>query len=108
MFIRGLKTKIAFNIAILFFVAMLLINIVTVMTAQREIIRREVSLGHFILSTLEADLLKSLNLESDPSSSIARAEVNRLLTEAGVTGALILGKHNERDFFPQQSQGLAR
>lgn len=106
MFIRGLKTKIAFNIAILFFVAMLLINIVTVMTAQREIIRREVSLGHFILSTLEADLLKSLNLESDPSSSIARAEVNRLLTEAGVTGALILGKHNERISFRSSPKAL--
>jgi signal transduction histidine kinase len=106
VFIRGLKTKIAFNIAILFFVAMLLINIVTVMTAQREIIRREVSLGHFILSTLEADLLKSLNLESDPSSSIARAEVNRLLTEAGVTGALILGKHNERISFRSSPKAL--
>jgi two-component system NtrC family sensor kinase len=106
VFIRGLKTKIAFNIAILFFVAMLLINIVTVMTAQREIIHKEVSLGHFILSTLEADLLKSLNLESDPSSSISRAEVNRLLTEAGVTGALILGKHNERVSFRSSPKAL--
>jgi len=106
VFIRGLKTKIAFNIAILFFAAMLLINIVTVMTAQREIIRKEVSLGHFILSTLEADMLKSLNLESDPSSSISRAEVNRLLTEAGVTGALILGKHNERVSFRSSPKAL--
>ena len=106
MFIRGLKTKIAFNIAILIFAAMLLINIVTVMTAQREIIHKEVSLGHFILSTLEADLLNSLNLESDPSSSIARAEVNRLLTEAGVTGALILGKHNERISFRSSPKAL--
>ncbi len=106
MFIRGLKTKIAFNIAILFFVAMLLINIVTVITAQRDIIRREVSKGHFILSTLEANLLKSLNLESDPSSAISRAEVNRLLTEAGVSSALVLGKHNERVSFRSSSKAL--
>jgi hypothetical protein len=60
---RGLKTKIAFNLAILFFVAMLLINIVTVMTAQRDIVRKEVARGQFILSALEGDLLKSLSLE---------------------------------------------
>jgi hypothetical protein len=48
MFIRGLRTKIAFNIAILFFVAMLLINVVTVMTAKRDIIRNEASKFHII------------------------------------------------------------
>ncbi len=99
MFIRGLKTKITFNIAILFFVAMLLINIVTVMTAQRDIVRKEVSRGQFILSTLETDLIKSLSLDSDLSSSASRAKVNRLLTEAGVSDALVLGKNNERFIF---------
>ena len=59
MFARGLKTKIAINIAILFFAAMLLINVVTVMTAKRDIIRKEASNGFFILSTLEEDLLMS-------------------------------------------------
>ena len=99
MFIRGLKTKITFNIAILFFVAMLLINIVTVMTAQRDIVRKEGSRGQFILSTLETDLIKSLSLDSDLSSSASRAKVNRLLTEAGVSDALVLGKNNERFIF---------
>ena len=97
--IRGLKTKIAFNIAILFFVAMLLINAVTVMTAQRDIVRKEVSRGQFILSTLETDLLNSLRLGSASFPSNARASVNRLLTEAGISGALVLGKDNERVSF---------
>ena len=60
---RGLKTKIAFNIAILFFVAMLFINVVTVMTTQRDFIRKEASKGYFIISLLEADLVKSFNFE---------------------------------------------
>jgi len=93
---RGLKTKIAFNIAILFFVAMLLINIVTVITAQRDIVRKEVARGQFVLSALETALLKSLRPESDPSPSISRAEINRLLTEAGVSDAQLVGKNNER------------
>jgi len=103
---RGLKTKIAFNIAILFFVAMLLINVVTVMTAQRDIVRNEVTRGQFVLSALEADLLKSLSLESNPAPSISRAEVNRLLTEAGVSDAQVLGKNSERISFGSSPKAL--
>ena len=99
MIIRGLKTKIAFNIAILFFVAMLLVNIVTVMTAQRDIIRTEVSKGQFILSTIETDLLKSIKFETGPATTPSRAHIFRLLTEAGVSHALVLGKNNKRFFF---------
>jgi len=106
VFFRGLKTKIAFNIAILFFVAMLLINIITVMTAQRDIIRKEVSKGQFILSTLEADLLNSLKLGTVPSAISSRAQVFRLLTEAGVSDALVLGKNNERFFLGNTSAPL--
>jgi two-component system, NtrC family, sensor kinase len=99
VFPRGLKTKIAFNIAILFFVAMLLINVVTVMTTQRDFIRKEAANGYFIISTLEADLLNSLNFGDDPAASNSRAQVNSLLVEAGISGALLLGKNNERIFF---------
>jgi signal transduction histidine kinase len=106
VFFRGLKTKIAFNIAILFFVAMLLINIITVMTAQRDIIRKELSKGQFILSTVEADLLNSLKLGTVSSATSSRAQVFRLLTEAGVSNALVLGKNNERIFFGNTSAPL--
>jgi len=103
---RGLKTKIAFNLAILFFVAMLLINIVTVMTAQRDIVRKEVARGQFILSALESDLLESLSLVRDPSPSISRAEVSRLLTEAGVSDAQVLAKNNQQVSFGSSSKAL--
>ena len=99
MFIRGLKTKIAFNIAILLFVAMLLVNIVTVMIAQRDIIRKEVSKGQFILLTVKADLIRSLKFELERSPTASRANVFRLLTEAGVTSALVSGRNNEKILF---------
>ena len=98
MFARGLKTKIAFNIAILFFVAMLLINIVTVMTTQRDFIRKEASNGYFVISLLEADLFKSLNFDNDPGIHNSRAQVNSILAEAGIVGALLLGSNNQRIF----------
>jgi two-component system NtrC family sensor kinase len=106
VFIRGLKTKIAFNIAILFFVAMLLVNIVTVMTAQRDIIRKEVSKGQFILSILETDLLKSLKFETNPAPTSSRAYIFHLLTEAGVSNALVLGENNKQFLFGNTPKAL--
>ena len=106
MFIRGLRTKIAFNIAILFFVAMLLVNIITVMTAQRDIIRKEVSKGQFILSTVKPDLIKSLKFGMDVSPTSSRARVFQLLSEAGVSNALVFGKNNERILFGDMTKTL--
>ncbi len=106
MFIRGLRTKIALNIAILFFVAMLLINIVAMMTAKRDIIRKEASRGHFLVSTLTVDLLNMLNMGMVPSPQISRAQVFGRLAEGGVTAAMVLGKNNERVTFGKSSQAL--
>jgi signal transduction histidine kinase len=99
LFARGLKTKIAINIAILFFIAMLLINVVTVMTAKRDIIRKEASKGFFILSTLKEDLLMSLHFERNQGANESRAEVNRLFAEAGISSALVRGQNNEMIHF---------
>ena len=106
MFIRGLRTKIAFNLAILFFMAMLLINVVTVMTAKRDIIRKEASTGQFILSTLEADLLNSLKFNLGSTLNSSRARIFQLLTEAGVSNALVLGKNNETIYFGNTPKSL--
>jgi signal transduction histidine kinase len=85
---------------------MLLINAVTVMTAKRDIIRKEASKGHFILATLEADLLKSLRFGTDSMPNSSRAQVFGLLTEAGVSNALILSKNNDTIYFGNPSQSL--
>lgn len=106
MFARGLKTKIAINIAILFFVAMLLINVVTLMTAKRDIIRKEASKGFFILSSLEKDLLLSLHFERNSGANKSRAAVNRLFAEAGIASALVRGKNNEMVYFGTSAEVL--
>ncbi len=106
MFIRGLRTKIAFNLAVLFLVAMLLINIVAMMTAKRDIIRKEVSRGHFMVSTLSADLLDILNLSTQSVPQASRAQVFGLLAEGGVSGAMVVGKNKERVAYGQISTAL--
>ena len=106
MFIRGLRTKIALNIAILFFVAMLLINIVAMMTAKRDIIRKEVARGHFLVTTLTADLLEILLLGTESTSHNPRAQVFGLLAEGGISSALVLGKNNDRVVYGKGSAAL--
>jgi signal transduction histidine kinase len=76
------------------------------MTAQRDIIRNEVSKGQFILSILETDLLKSLKFETNPAPTSSRAYIFRLLTEAGVSHALVLGKNNKQFLFGNTPKAL--
>ncbi|MGD9237681.1 MAG: hypothetical protein PVF09_13450, partial [Desulfobacterales bacterium] len=106
MFIRGLRTKIALNLAILFLVAMLLINIVAMMTAKRDIIRKEVSRGHFLVSTLTADLLDILDLGTTSGPRNSRVQAFGLLAEAGVSGAMVVGKNKERVAYGKISTAL--
>jgi signal transduction histidine kinase len=106
VFIRGLRTKIALNLAILFLVAMLLINIVAMMTAKRDIIRKEVSRGHFLVSTLTADLLDILDLGTTSAPRNSRVQAFGLLAEAGVSGAMVVGKNKERVAYGKISTAL--
>jgi signal transduction histidine kinase len=106
VFIRGLRTKIALNLAILFLVAMLLINIVAMMTAKRDIIRKEVSRGHFLVSTLTADLLDIFDLGTTSGPRNSRVQAFGLLAEAGVSGAMVVGKNKERVAYGKISTAL--
>ena len=60
MFLRGLKAKIALNIAILLLVAMLLIVLVTMVTVKRELIRSEMHRANILLASIEENLLKAV------------------------------------------------
>ena len=53
MLIRGLKAKIAINIAVLLFLAMLLVDLVTIVTVRRELIRSEVFKANSLLTSFE-------------------------------------------------------
>ena len=61
MFIRGLKAKIAINIAMLLLVAMLLIVLVTMVTVKRELIRSEIYRANILLASLEENLVHSMS-----------------------------------------------
>ena len=53
MFARGLKSKIAINIAGILLLGMLLIDFVTISTAQRDIVGNEITKGFLLISAFQ-------------------------------------------------------
>lgn len=102
MFFRGLKTKIALNIAILLFVAMILINLVIVMTTQRDLIQAEVSKADILLSWIEDSVLRTSLWKNIGSHSASKAKIIDKLNETGVSCALIMGDNNRQLHFGEK------
>lgn len=99
MFARGLKAKMATNIVILLVVAMILINLVVVVTVQRDLIQAEVTKGEMILTRLEEHVLPVALWEDMGSHFDSKAKIRKILDEAGIHCALIMGKNHGRLFF---------
>jgi len=53
---RGLRSNILITVAILLFMGMMLINLVTVLTVQRDLLRAEISRSELLLSALAAQV----------------------------------------------------
>jgi signal transduction histidine kinase len=92
VFARGLKAKMAITIAMLLFVAMVLIDLVIVVTTQNELIRAEISKGDILLAGLQDDLIDTRLWENIGSHSALKMKIMSIFDEAGVSCALIMGR----------------
>ena len=107
MIARGLKAKMAMNIVILLVVAMILINLVIVVTVQRDLIRSETTKGKMVLARLEEHALGVALWKDMGSHSDSKAKIRKILDEAGIHCALIMGKNHptaDASFRPSQPQ----
>jgi len=98
---RGLKAKIAINITLSLFIGMFSINLVTMMTAQRNLIRAEISKGQTIARVLGDHLLLDLFAE-DGGAPFAQAKLAETLDEAGVECFLLMGRNTQQISFGVQ------
>ncbi len=87
------------NIVILLFVGMVLIDLVIVITTQRDLIRAEISKGDMVLSRLEDDALATVLWENIGSHSECKVKIGNILSEADVSCALIMGKDQGKLYF---------
>ncbi len=81
---RGLKTKIAINITLFLLLGMVSIDFVTLMTAQRNLIRAEVEKGKVVSRLLGDYLIVHAMWDDLPQYPGSRAHLGAALEEAGV------------------------
>ena len=109
MFARGLRTKIAINISILLFLGMLLIDMVTIATIKRELIRAEVLKANMLLLSFEKSLLVNISADhsqADPSPNMILAQ---MLGDPQLAAVLVLNRkglpvfeHRNPDIGPER------
>ena len=104
MFLRGLKAKIALNIAILLLVAMLLIVLVTMVTVKRELIRSEIYRANILLASLEENLLNGMGSAGAPSDLILESSITKMIYDSQISNALVLGSKGEQCYLGKKSK----
>ena len=104
MFIRRLRTKIAVNIAVLLLMAMILIDLVSVVTVRRELIRSEVSKASLILSILRDELHAASGGIAGPVDSESGSLLSKMIVDSQITNALLLEANGETLYLGEQSE----
>ena len=92
MFARGLRTKIAINISILLFLGMLLIDLVTIATIKRELIRAEVLKANMLLFSFEKNLLANISADSRKADASPSMILAQMLGDPQLAAVLVLNR----------------
>jgi two-component system, NtrC family, sensor kinase len=93
---RGLKTKIAINITLFLLLGMVSIDLVTMMTAQRNLVRAETAKGKAVSRLLVDYLVTHAIWENIPQNSGSRAHLGVILEEAGVTCFYLVARERQQ------------
>ncbi|UCD81968.1 MAG: hypothetical protein JSW26_11235, partial [Desulfobacterales bacterium] len=93
-----MRTKIAINIAILLFLAMLLVDLVTIVTIKRELIRSEVFKANVLLSSFENSLFNSILMKGRSPDWSPGLIFARMLDDPQLAAVLVLDNNGEQIF----------
>ena len=104
MFVRRLRTKIAINLAMILLLAMVLIDLVSMVTVRRELIRSEVSKANLLLALLKDDVSKtSVGITGtgglDPESFLIK-----MINDSQIESALLMAASGEKVYLGPQSE----
>lgn len=102
MFFRALKTKIAITIAMLLFLAMLLVDVVTIATVKRELIRSEVLKADLLLKSIRYSLLHGNPFEKRQSNLSSNPMMLKMVSDPQIAGAIILDSTGGQIFLHRQ------
>ena len=99
MLLRGLKSNIAINIAVILLVGMLLIEFVTIITAQRDMIRFEILRGKLLISSFKESLINFSDQKNPTHQFKLKASFDRMMHETGFSCALIMDSKKKQIYF---------
>jgi signal transduction histidine kinase len=89
VFSHSLKTKIAIHLAVLLIIAMVLINFVMIIVAQKALLQSEISKGQIFLSGVETTFNALPKSKNGLTHSGYKGVFTRMLKDAGFSCALI-------------------
>ena len=92
----NLKTNIAICLAVLLVFAMILIGFVMIITAQKALVRSEISRGYGFISGIETGIMISSKSEDVLADSGFQAGLRKMLTDAEFSCVLVLDKTKNR------------
>jgi len=99
MLLRGLKSNIAINIGVILLVGMLLIGFVTMMTAQRDMVRSEILRGNLLISSINENLINFSVQKNLTHPSNFKSSFDKILRKSGFSCALIIGSYKKQIYF---------
>ncbi len=98
MFIRGLKAKIAINLAVLLFLAMLLIDLIIIVTVRRELIRSELFKAHILLASFEHSIVAGMASTAGGPSLSPDSMMGKVAGDSQLAGAMFLDRAGQQLF----------
>jgi signal transduction histidine kinase len=107
MFIRGLKTKIAINMAVLLLLGMISIDLVTMMTARRDLIRAEISKANQFLATVVDHLHANPWQGEGKAAMTSRAEIHALVSASESAALLVLDRDERQILYGPAQDALS-
>jgi two-component system NtrC family sensor kinase len=104
----GLRTNITVTLVVLLVVAMLLIDFVMIITAQRFLLRSEISKGHFFISGIELSLAYYPEEINNIRNLNFKGNLAKLLNEAGYSCGIVLGPDEHKILLDGQGCSLQK
>ena len=104
MFVRRLRTKIAMNLALLLLLAMVLIDLVSMVTVRRELIRSEVSKADLLLAFLKNDLPNTFAGTSGAAGLETESWLIKMINDPQIISALLMGPSGEKVYLGRQTE----
>jgi two-component system NtrC family sensor kinase len=92
MFPRGLKTNVILTLAILLFLAMLLVDFVLIIMTQKQFVRAEIDKGVVLLEAVANRMVQVTAKGHIRTNGEVMAEFKGLIKKAGYRGALLLAE----------------